>query len=168
MVVQADERERSFREVYVELFPMAFRVAVRIVGDVATAEDVAAEALARAFARWDRVSGLPYRDAWVLRVTTNVAIDTVRSRRPLSPVRPPVVDPSDAAATRLALAAALQALPRRQREVVVLRYLSDWPEATVAASLGITPGSVKTHLHRGLASLRQMLGQDEGSVTVGI
>jgi hypothetical protein len=61
---------------------------------------------------------------------------------------------------RLALAAALAKLPRRQREAVVLRYLADLPERDVAAALGISPGTVGAHVHRGLAALRQWLGED--------
>jgi RNA polymerase sigma factor (sigma-70 family) len=45
-------------------------------------------------------------------------------------------------------------LPRRQREVLVLRYYLDLSEAQIAHALGISPGSVKAHAHRGLAALR--------------
>lgn len=61
---------------------------------------------------------------------------------------------------RIVLSDALARLPRRQREVVALRYLADLSEAQVAASLGISTGSVKTHLHRGLISLRGRLAVD--------
>jgi RNA polymerase sigma-70 factor (sigma-E family) len=163
----AGAREEGFREAYVSLFAPAFRVAVRLVGDVATAEDVAAEALARAYSRWEQVQDLPYRDAWVLRVAANVAIDVARRRRRApEPVAPADRDPTDAAATRIALVEALRALPRRQRDVVVLRYLSDLPEEAVAESLGISAGTVKTHLHRGLAALRRQLHEDHGRASV--
>lgn len=52
------------------------------------------------------------------------------------------------------LAAALGRLPRRQREVLILRYYLDLSEAQIADALGISPGSVKTHAHRGLSALR--------------
>ena len=52
-------------------------------------------------------------------------------------------------------------LPRRQREVVVLRHVADMSEADVAAALGCSIGSVKTHASRGLASLRAMLTIEE-------
>jgi RNA polymerase sigma factor (sigma-70 family) len=48
---------------------------------------------------------------------------------------------------------ALRALPRRQREVLALRYYLDLSEAEIAATLGISAGSVKTHAHRGLDAL---------------
>jgi len=164
MIVMAGkgERERDFRDAFAVLFPAAFRIALRLVGDVATAEDVAAEALGGAYSQWERISGLDYREAWVMRVASNVAIDTVRKRRGV-PIAPPPVDPADAAATRVTLVAALRLLPARQRDVVVLRYLSDMSEADVAAALGLAPGTVKTHLRRGLEGLRGLIDdQAEG------
>jgi RNA polymerase sigma-70 factor (sigma-E family) len=53
--------------------------------------------------------------------------------------------------------AALRALPDRQREVLALRYYLDLSEAEIASTLGISPGSVKTHAHRGLAALAPLL-----------
>jgi RNA polymerase sigma-70 factor (sigma-E family) len=52
---------------------------------------------------------------------------------------------------------ALRALPARQREVLALRYYLDLSEAEIAATLGISAGSVKTHAHRGLATLSERL-----------
>ena len=54
--------------------------------------------------------------------------------------------------------AALAGLPRQQRAVLVLRYIEDLPEASVAELLGCSVGSVKTHAHRGLRALRASLG----------
>jgi RNA polymerase sigma factor (sigma-70 family) len=56
------------------------------------------------------------------------------------------------------LAQAVAALPRRQRESIALFYYGDLSERDVAALLGITVGSVKTHLHRGMTALRDRLG----------
>jgi DNA-directed RNA polymerase specialized sigma24 family protein len=53
--------------------------------------------------------------------------------------------------------AALRSLPDRQRECLALRYYLDLPEAEIAATLGISAGSVKTHVHRGLAALATRL-----------
>jgi DNA-directed RNA polymerase specialized sigma24 family protein len=66
----------------------------------------------------------------------------------------------EAATTHVALVAALRALPKRQREAIVLRYLADLSEAQVSAALGVSAGSVKTHLHRGMARLAERLGND--------
>ncbi len=61
---------------------------------------------------------------------------------------------------REALTAALRRLPRRQREVVVLRYLVGLSETQVAETLDISHGTVKTHLRRGIAGLRKNMDQN--------
>jgi RNA polymerase sigma factor (sigma-70 family) len=55
---------------------------------------------------------------------------------------------------------ALARLPRQQRAVLVLRYCEDLSEAEVAGMLGCTAGTVKTHAHRGLRALRDLLGDE--------
>ncbi len=156
----------DFDAAFRALYPRARALAYRMLGDPARAEDAAAEALARALASWKRVGNLPYREPWVLRVTANVAVDMCRRDRHLA-TTPLVVDAApigateeaDHAALRLALSEALAALPRRQREVIVLQHLVGLPQAEVAACLGVTIGSVKRHGHRALASLRTRLGE---------
>ncbi|MEO5678571.1 MAG: sigma-70 family RNA polymerase sigma factor [Acidimicrobiales bacterium] len=61
---------------------------------------------------------------------------------------------------RATVLAAVRRLPRRQQEVVVLRYWLDLSEADIAATLGITAGSVKVHASRGLAAVARTLGED--------
>ena len=151
------EADDGFEGAFRELFRPAFRVAFRILGNVEDAEDAAAEALARAMVRWGRVRDLPYRDAWVMRVTANVAIDMFRKRRTVPLELGVVEDGSDNAALRIALVAALSALSRRQREVVALRYVAGLTEGEVASCLGISVNSVKKHMLRGTSSLREQL-----------
>lgn len=138
-----------------ELFALAYRVGYRMLGSRADAEDVAQEAVARACARWTKVREYPH--AWVARVSANMAIDVMRRRRREQRT---TVEPNDRAAAdafvgeRVELVAALERLPRRQREVVVLRYVADLGEAEVAQQLGCSVGTVKQHASRGLRSLR--------------
>lgn len=147
----------GFDEAFDRLWPRARVAAHRILGDVGAAEDVASEALARAYARWTRLAGADHLDAWVLRVAINLAID--RTRRRVAPVEVGArASDEDVVVLRLALAEALRSLPTRQREAVALRYLTDLREQDVATTLGISPSAVKTHVHRGLAALRERLG----------
>lgn len=140
------------------------RAATRVVGHGAEADDVTSEAYARALVRWAHVRDLPHRDAWVIRVASNLAIDHVRTRSRrerillLQRAAESVPDTTDASAERIALAVALGGLPRRQREVITLRYLVGLPEAEVAAALGVSANTVKTHLSRAVATLRDRLG----------
>src|SRR5438132_14079410 len=91
--VAAPSRDETFDLAFTTLFPRAFRLSYRLLGDRAAAEDAAAEAMARAFADWKRVSELPYRDGWVLRVTSNIALDQIRKRK--LPVVAPAAVPED-------------------------------------------------------------------------
>lgn len=163
--VEADRE--GFEAAFDGLFDRATRLGTRLLGDRAAGEDVAAEALARAWLHWRRIARLPHRDAWVLRVATNLALDLLRRRPPALAARPGP-DPADAVAVRLALADALRALPKRQREVVVLRQLADLPEAEVATALRLRPGTVGTHLHRGLAALRTRLTDPTEEVSLAL
>ncbi len=152
---QSPQSPPGFEPAFADLHRLAYRVAFRILGDRGDAEDVAQEALARAVVRWGRLAGRP--QGWVSRVAANLAIDRYRRRR--RPLPPPgvlaAVDPY--LGERIDLTRALAGLPRRQREVVVLRYLADWSEADVAAELGCSVGAVKSHGSRGLAALRRRL-----------
>jgi RNA polymerase sigma-70 factor (sigma-E family) len=150
-------REAEFEAVFDRLLGRSYQHARRLVGDRALAEDLAAEALARTYARWAKVRSYEYLDAWVLRVVTNLAIDAV-ARRPTPLPDPQPVDAHDLALLRVTLAAALRSLPARQRDAVVLRYLLDMSESEVAQSLGVAPGTVKSHLHRAVERLRHTLG----------
>ena len=147
----------GFDESFDALFGRAFRVARRILGDATAAEDVAAEAMARAYAHWGKIASQPWREGWVVRVASNLALDAVKKRSRLNHT---VVDfgvEDDDVVVRLALAEALALLPRRQREVVVLRHLGGLSEAECAQALRVSTGAVKTHLHRGLAALKNRL-----------
>lgn len=144
----------EFEDVFEDLFVEAHRVAYRIVGDRNEAEDVAAEAMARALDRWRRVGAMPSPTGWVVRVASNLAIDVVRRRRFVASDPSEPSARSDDADMRLAVQQMLCRLPRRQRDVLALRYLVNLSEAETAAALGISLGSVKRHASRALDRLR--------------
>ena len=151
--------DAEFDAAFRDLFPKARGVAARIVHDRATAEDVAADALSRAYVRWEQVRLLPHRDAWVLRVAHNLAVNVVR-RRPVVIRGPDATALEDEVARHLALAAALATLPHRQRQVVVLRHFAGMSELEIGRWLGVTHGTVKTHLRRGQSALRSHFDAD--------
>lgn len=156
--------EPEFDRVFRELMPRAKRVAYRILEDVADAEDAAVEALARAAARWSHIGALPTasRNAWIFRVTSNVAHDELRRRirrRRQLPCDPFAdgQDPLHAIDLRFAMMGHLARLPKRQRQVLTLRYIGGLSEIEIARSLGVSPGTVKTSASRGLLALRSSL-----------
>ena len=140
------------------------RTAYLLLGDVGDAEEAVQEAyfrVERAVQRSESVEvALPYVRTAVLNVCRSGL------RRRVVALRRPADQPSDVASAEegvlagaegAAVAAALRRLPGRQRECLVLRYYADLSEAEIASTLGISAGSVKTHAHRGLAALAQLL-----------
>lgn len=122
------------------------------------AQDIGQEALARAFVRWPKVED--HAEAWASTAAANLAITVWRRRQRRERLMTPRAESEhseDLAVVRADLVAALRGLPRRQREVVVLRYLADLPEAAVGEALGCTIGTVKTHASRGLEALRRQM-----------
>jgi RNA polymerase sigma-70 factor (sigma-E family) len=145
----------SFDAAYPALYRRAYRAAYRLLGNRPEAEDVAQEALTRALMRWQRIE--EYAEPWVVRTSTNLAIDVVRRRGRRNEESKDAVTTDRFIDERVDLVRALLALPRRQREVVVLRYLGDFSESDVAVALGLSNGTVKSHAARGLTALRARL-----------
>jgi RNA polymerase sigma factor (sigma-70 family) len=155
-------RGEDFEEFFRRVYPSVLRATIRVAGATGVAEDAAIEAMTKAFVRWPRLRSLPYRDAWVLRVAINETLRQLRRDR----VRDLVVSsgavagPADAVAIRLVVVAAVARLPRRQREAIGLRYLGDRSEADTAAAMGVSGGTLKSHLDRARRSLRASLGDE--------
>jgi RNA polymerase sigma-70 factor (sigma-E family) len=159
-VARAESLPADFTTAFPLLYVAAFRAAFRLLGEHAESEDIAQEACARACLRWKGLHERPDVRPWVVRVASNLAIDTWRrreraARRDVDAVAN--VAPVDA--RRVDLHRALASLPPRQREVVILRYLHDMSEVETADALGCAQGTVKSHASRGLAALRNALGE---------
>jgi len=157
--------EADFDALYRAEWSRAVTTAVRFTRNRFRAEELAQEAFTRAFDRWRTVGAHPAPAAWVLRVVINLAIDDARrdARVRITELEPRLEldDHSrheDSTLTSLAVSDALAALPAKQREAVTLRYLGGFEEAEIASALGVRPGTVKTHLKRGMARLREQLG----------
>ena len=144
----------TFEEAFDDCYRVAYRAAFRLLGTREDAHDAAQEAMTRAYVRWRRIHEYP--EAWAARVATNLAIDVVRKRTRVATAGAGHAA-DDRLEERLDLVNALARLPRRQRDVVALRFLADRTEDDVARMLGISIGSVKQHAHRGLEALRQSM-----------
>jgi RNA polymerase sigma-70 factor (sigma-E family) len=145
------------------------RVAWFLAGDRTRAEDLLQDAYLRTWAHWSRVrEGDPV--AYTRSVLANARIDAWRlGRREVLAAEVP--EPADGGAADSAAGAAvvddrgmlvraLRSLPDKQRRIVVLRHLVGLPEAQVAVDLGVSVGTVKAAASRGLARLRDLLGED--------
>ena len=160
--------ESEFREFDAARSSSLLRTAYLLVGDWAHAEDVLQTALTKTYLAWRRLGELEAVEAYARRVVVTTA--TSWWRRRWHGERPTDVMPERAAPDRFeerlerqVLWRHVQALPARQRAVLVLRFYEDLTEAQTAAALGCRPGTVKSLTSRGLARMREILA---GSDTV--
>jgi len=141
------------------------RLAVLLVRDKETAEEVVQDAFVAMHARWSRLHDPDNAVAYLRQTVVNRSRSALRHRgvverhRPTSAPDAPGADEAVLAADRRRqVLDALARLSDRQREVLTLRYFLDLSEHEIATTLGISPGSVKSHASRGAAALRQLLG----------
>lgn len=162
------ERDEAFGVLFRTHASGLVRLAYCLLGDREAAEDAVQEAFLSLYRNWDGLrdhgSSHAYLRAAVLNRSRSGQGQLVRARRIRG--RLASVDwPEPSSKSRMIqrddakrLAAAVRALPRRQREVVVCRYYLELTEAETAAMLDIGLGSVKRHAHRGLTRLQDRLG----------
>ena len=149
--------QSEFTRFYETSRDACLQAVIASVGDRALAEDMVAEAFARAWTSWRKVSQCAAPRGWVVRTALNTGVSWWRPRRR----EIPLVGYDAAAATDLgegvepAAIAALRRLPTRQREVIALRVFLDLDTNTTAEILGIAPGTVKAHLSRAVTALRR-------------
>jgi RNA polymerase sigma-70 factor (sigma-E family) len=135
-------------------------MAALLTGDPQAAEDLVQASLVKLYRAWPRLDTSTDPDAYLRRIIVNTRRSWWRARwrqeTPVAEIPDTAVadDPGDRLAAGALVREALARLPRQQRAVLVLRYCEDLPEAEVAALLGCSPGTVKTHAHRGLLALR--------------
>ena len=144
------------------------RFALVLVGDQATAEDVVQEAFLGLYRAWDRVRDpdavLGYLRTAVVNGARSVHRSRGRARLLRVPYDPPVWSAEAAAMDgedRRAVLAVIAKLPRRQREVLALKYYLDLSEHEVAAILGVSRGTVAATGARAMAALGRQLREDQ-------
>jgi RNA polymerase sigma-70 factor (sigma-E family) len=140
------------------------RLATVLLHDPAAAEDVVQDAFAALYAGWDRLRDEDAAVGYLHRSVVNGVRSRQRRRLVADRFRPPPLPTARSAEDALlaatpgpAVVAAVQALPRREREVVLLRHYLDLSERQTADALGLRPGSVKAYGARGLDHLRAAL-----------
>jgi RNA polymerase sigma-70 factor (ECF subfamily) len=156
--------ETTIREFLVTTYPRLVAGAALITGSRAAAEDAVQEALARAWERSERGEQIESLPAWVTRVAMNLSKSKLRRMRVEARHRdavasPPVADGGATSDTRIDIRRALADLPRRQREVTVLRYYLGLNVAEIASTLELNAGTVKTSLFRAREALAAALGE---------
>ncbi|MBK5228972.1 MAG: SigE family RNA polymerase sigma factor [Actinobacteria bacterium] len=157
------DRDAEFHDFYVAEVPRLRSIALMLTADPSAADDLVQEALLRCYRKWHRI-----RDEdpgpYVRRTLTNlyrndIRKNIVRRKHPPDAQKP---EPSHAGSVEDALRVgrALQDLSPIRRAVVILRYYEDLPERAIAEILDRPLGTVKSDLHRALATLKPLLEDD--------
>ncbi len=150
----------GFREFVAARSPGMLQSAWLLTGHQANAQDLLQTALAKTYARWDRIKRQDAAEVYVRRVMVSTFISWNRRRwvgeqsTGELPERAAPHDAYAAAELRADVARALDTLPRRQRAVVVLRYFDDLTEAEVAKAMNCSIGTVKSQTAKALIKLR--------------
>jgi RNA polymerase sigma-70 factor (sigma-E family) len=149
----------DFASFYAAARPTLLRTTYAVTGDRQLAEDAVQVAFAQAYAAWWRVTRADDPTAYVRRIAINAALGHGRRaffRRETSTDRLPdrPTDPGIDALERDEVWRAVQALPPRQRAVVVLRYYEQLDDDAIADLVGCSPATVRSHASRALKTLR--------------
>jgi len=146
----------EFAEFFAASWDPCLRAVAASTGSMTLAEDQVAEAFARAWASWHKVSHHPAPRAWVVRTALNAGASAWHRRSKETALASQDIAAADSQGTGLdtAVFTALRRLPARQREVIVLRVFLDLDIDTTARQLGIAPGTVRAHLSRAMTALR--------------
>jgi RNA polymerase sigma-70 factor (sigma-E family) len=156
---RASDRDAAFRE-YVQTRGAALlRMAIVLTGNRADAEDLVQASLAKTYLAWDKINERAALDAYVRRAMVNTHISWWRRRRveefPTDELPEQVVaDHARESDMAEVVRRALDRLPQRMRAAVMLRYFEDMTEPEIAATLGISLGTVKSTVSRAVARLR--------------
>jgi len=143
-----------------------FQIALSVVGNTADAEDVSQDAFIRAYVKFGSLKEPQRFRAWVCRIARRVALNRIRSdirfrkREENIYDATAVVDVEAAAEERefqRRLREAIDRLPQRLREVVLLCGIEELEPSAVAAVLGIPAGTVRSRLHEGRKQLLRMM-----------
>ena len=140
--------------------PALLRFAHAVTGDPHTAADLVQDALERTGVRWSKLDRLGDPEAYVRRAIINGRASRWRKHRRetlVATLPENSATPSDDGLDRDELWQLVRALPTRQRAIVVLRYYEDMSEAQIAATLGCSPGTVKSQANKAISKLRNAM-----------
>lgn len=140
--------------------PRLRRMAFLLCGDWHLSEDLVQTTLAKVFVSWRKIRRQDAEHAYAARTLVNTYLadkrlkrsqEIITNRLPEHAIEPPAPE------TRIVVLDALATLPPKSRAVVVLRYWGDLSVDQVAATLGCSPGNVKSQSARALSKLRTAL-----------
>jgi RNA polymerase sigma-70 factor (sigma-E family) len=158
------DADRAVTELYHAHYRSLVRLAMLLVRDVATAEEVVQDSFIAMHGGWRRLRDSEKALSYLRQSVVNRSRSVLRHRMVVdrnapkpAPDMPSAEHGAIAALERSAVITALRTLPARQREALVLRYYGDLSEAQIASAMGISRGAVKSHTARAMSALRGVL-----------
>jgi RNA polymerase sigma factor (sigma-70 family) len=151
----------DFRAFFEAAYPGLVRTLFLCTSDSTRAEDLAQEAMARTFERWDRVRSLDSPEGYVYKTALNLNRKLVRRLAVRRRHQPEISEPPDDAGRtldRVVLQTALDSLPRGQREAVILTEWLGLDSAEAGRLIGVPASTVRSRVRRGHAALRERIG----------
>ena len=133
------------------------------------AADLVQDVFAAALERLPQLGEPAAFPGWLLAIARNRAIDHVRARKPTDEL-PELPVPASRAAEVAQVLTALRTLPEAYQETMILRLVEGMSGPEIAEQTGLSPGSVRVNLHRGMKRLREALGietTEEGDEQAG-
>jgi len=127
------------------------------------AEDLVQEVFLRAWTQLATLAEPAAFGGWLARMARNRATDALRARRTMTPIDPGLAAADSPHAETIAVVNLVRALPEAYRETLVLRLVEGLSGPEIAELTGLTPGSVRVNLHRGVAMLRERMGAIHGA-----
>lgn len=166
----------DFEQVYSEVYPLLFKVAYRISGDLAVSEDLCQEAFIRYYKRIVPLPSQEQAKYWLIRVVKNLSLNYEKKRsrerkaynRYSSELKPEVrTGESELMRKEYArlVQLALKQLPYKLRTIIVLREFGDLSYREIAKISGISESNVKVRVFRAREKLRKYLEQEETDVS---
>lgn len=161
------DADQAVTQLYSMHYSPLVRLAMLLVRDFATAEEVVQDAFVATHRSWRRLRDPNKALSYLRQSVVNRARSVLRHRAVVEKHAPKGLPDAPSAEygaigelERSAVIEALRKLPTRQREAVVMRYYGDFSEAQIADAMGISRGAVKSHTARGIAALRSVLEQN--------
>ncbi|MBF8192153.1 SigE family RNA polymerase sigma factor [Nonomuraea sp. K274] len=160
--MQTTDGDEEFREYVRTRGPALLRAAHQLTGHPLDAEDLLQSALTKTYLAWERIEDRGALDGYVRRAMVNINISQWRRRKleeyPSDELPETTAETVAFGDVHELLEQALDELPERMRAAIVLRYYEDMTEPEIAKTLGISVGTVKSTVSRGMAKLRAALG----------
>ena len=149
--------DEAFDKLFLNEFDHTVRIVKKLVFFKELAEDISAEAFAKAVRDWKKVKEHESPEKWITRVAINLALDLIRKNsksKHLLDQYPVSISSENDFESQMQIYSALDRLSKQQNKIMTLKYFLDYSETEISEVLKLHIGTVKTHTKRALENLK--------------